>query len=287
MEEHVAIHEQVAEAYAKAVKTPSRASCCSGDAVPKGVAANLAGYTRKELEDLPPDSVVNSFGCGNPLAFSGVEQGDVVLDLGSGAGIDILLAGKMVGPEGQAIGIDMTDEMIARARENIAAAGLDNVEVRKGLIEELPVEDNTVDWVISNCVINLSPDKPRVFSEIERVLKPGGRIRISDLVADELPEWIREDPRFYNNCIAGAINEKEYLKGLAAAGLDDVKVVDKLTYESAQIQALADSELSGEEPDSPGVDEDFVKRFAEDLDGRVHSITVTAVKHGSGKREPS
>jgi ubiquinone/menaquinone biosynthesis C-methylase UbiE len=123
----------------------------------KGVVVKVAGYSREELDALPHEAVTNSFGCGNPLAFGDVREGDVVLDLGSGAGIDILLAGKIVGPGGRAIGIDMTDEMIVKARENIRRSGLTNVEVRKGIIEELPVESSSVDWVISNCVINLSP----------------------------------------------------------------------------------------------------------------------------------
>ena len=163
------VRKEVSEAYARAVSQPSGESCCGGTAT-KGVLAMIAGYSAEELGTIPRDAVANSFGCGNPLAFSEVREGDVVLDLGSGAGIDILLAAKKVGPSGKAIGIDMTDEMIKRAEENVAAAGLNNVEVRKGLIEDMPVETSSVDWVISNCVINLSPEKDRVFAEIARVI---------------------------------------------------------------------------------------------------------------------
>ena len=138
--------QQVSQAYAQAVESES---CCGG-ATPKGVAAKLAGYDEVLLRELPADAVVNSFGCGNPVAFAEIAEGEVVLDLGSGAGIDLLLAAKKVGPTGSVIGIDMTDEMIVRAQENISAAGVDNVEVRKGIIEELPVDDASVDWVISN-----------------------------------------------------------------------------------------------------------------------------------------
>ena len=161
MSEDDQVRETVAKAYAKAVCAPStgKGACCVP--VQKGKVVKSAGYSREELEALPPDAVVNSFGCGNPLAYGEVSEGEVVVDLGSGAGIDILLAGRKVGPTGRVIGIDMTDEMIARARENIAASGMTNVEVRKGIIEDMPVESSTVDWVISNCVINLSPESSR------------------------------------------------------------------------------------------------------------------------------
>ena len=228
------IREGVKRAYARAVTSPQSGGCC-GSPSPKGVTAKLAGYTPEELAGLPQEAVVNSFGCGNPLAFSEVRPGDVVLDLGSGAGIDLLLAAEKVGPEGRVIGVDMTDEMIARARENIAASGMTNVEVRKGIIEELPVESGTVDWVISNCVINLSPDKPRVFAEIARVLRPGGRLLVSDIVAEEIPAWLRDNESLYNSCIAGAISEEDYLAGLRAAGLADVEVRERLVYEAVQI----------------------------------------------------
>ena len=161
------VRDRVSKAYAEAVTTGS--GCCGGgdcattDKSPKGVAAKTAGYTEEELASLPAEAAVNSFGCGNPTAFAGVTEGEVVVDLGSGAGIDLLLAARKVGSTGKVIGIDMTDEMIDRARKAIQTAGADNVEVRKGFIENLPVDDSSVDLVISNCVINLSPDKPKVF----------------------------------------------------------------------------------------------------------------------------
>jgi SAM-dependent methyltransferase len=200
--------------------------------------AAVAGYTGEDIGDLPADAVVNSFGCGNPLAFSGVREGETVLDLGSGAGIDLLIAAKKVGARGRVIGVDMTDAMIERARKNIAGAGAANVEVRKGYIEELPVESNSVDWVISNCVINLSPNKPAVFREIARVLKPGGSMSVSDIVVERLPWWMRKSMRLYSACVGGAISEGEYLDGLREAGLEQVEVKERLVYDAAQVRAF-------------------------------------------------
>ncbi len=173
-----AVRVQVSKAYANAVTLSVKESgnaCCS-NTLPVGIAAQTAGYSDGETGEYS-DAAQSSFGCGNPLAFAGVKEGQTVLDLGSGAGLDVLLAGRKVGPGGKVIGVDMTDAMIEVARDNINRAGADNIEVRKGVIEELPVEDASVDWVISNCVINLSPQKEKVFSEIARVLKPGGPAR--------------------------------------------------------------------------------------------------------------
>jgi ubiquinone/menaquinone biosynthesis C-methylase UbiE len=156
-----------------------------------------------------------------------------------------LLAAQKVGPSGRVIGVDMTDEMIDRAREAIASAGADNVEVRKGIIENLPLEDNSVDLVISNCVINLSPEKDRVFAEIHRVLKPGGRMRVSDIVVERLPRWVRSIPSVYESCVGGAISEASYLGGLRSAGLEDAEVSERLVYETDQIASLVLSELPG------------------------------------------
>jgi SAM-dependent methyltransferase len=224
--------------------------------------------------------VVNSFGCGNPLAFSEVRSGQVVLDLGSGAGIDLLLAAKKVGTDGKAIGVDMTDEMIAKARENIAAAGLTNAEVRKGIIEELPVDDASVDWAISNCVINLSPEKPKVFAEIARVLKPGGTMLVSDIVAEDLPAEITENRHLYSSCLAGAISEEAYLSGLREAGLTGVEVIDRLFYDTTQLRTFIGSELQ-DAGDSccrgaSAVDPETARRWAEQLTGKVASIKVRA-----------
>ncbi|MCX5732971.1 MAG: arsenite methyltransferase [candidate division NC10 bacterium] len=205
-------------------------SCCR--AAPsdpmKGKFAAVAGYGDEELKRLPADAVQNSFGCGNPLAFAGVRAGQTVLDIGSGAGIDCLIAAERVGPTGKVIGLDMTPEMIERARRNAREAGATNVEFRPGEAEKMPVEDGTVDWLISNCVINLSPDKPAVFQEVARVLKPGGRISISDIVAEDLPEAIRQSRDAWTGCLAGAISEADYVKGLKEAGLRDLRVTSRI-----------------------------------------------------------
>ena len=268
------IREDVSAFYAEAASTPG-ASCCGGASGQKGIAARVAGYREGELSELPADAVENSFGCGNPVAFAGVGKGESVLDLGSGAGIDLLLAAEKVGPGGHVIGIDMTDVMIDKARANIAAAGLDNVEVRKGFIEALPVEANSVDWVISNCVINLSPDKPKVFAEIARVLKPGGRISVSDIVADELPDWARQSAAIYASCVGGTISEGAYKGGLEAAGLEAVEVTDRLVYETSQLAGLLRSELPGVEAALEGRDLD---ELAGAIEGKVWSARFTARK---------
>ncbi|RLE25834.1 MAG: hypothetical protein DRJ65_06890, partial [Acidobacteria bacterium] len=217
------VRAQVSKAYANAVTLSVKQggnACCS-NTLPVGIAAQTAGYSDDETGEYS-EAAQSSFGCGNPLAFAGVKEGQTVLDLGSGAGFDLLLASRIVGPEGRVIGVDMTDEMIEVARDNIKQAGADNVEVRKGVIEDLPVEDESVDWVISNCVINLSPQKGSVFSEIARVLKPGGRFSVSDIVAQDLPDDIRRLATAYSACIGGAISEEQYLAGLTSAGLDSL-----------------------------------------------------------------
>jgi arsenite methyltransferase len=237
------IRRDVSKAYAEAVTAPAKKGCCGSQPAQKGLAVKLGGYSTEELAALPDEAVVNSFGCGNPVALAGLSAGEVVLDLGSGAGIDLLLAAKKVGPKGRVIGVDMTDEMIAKANENIRAGKFTNVEVRKGLIEDLPVESNSVDWVISNCVINLSPEKTKVFREIARVLKPGGRMLVSDIVAKDLPAEVREMADLYSSCVSGAISEEEYLAGLREVGLVDVEVRDRLVYDAEQLEGIAASDL--------------------------------------------
>ncbi|MCL2778246.1 MAG: arsenite methyltransferase [Polyangiaceae bacterium] len=267
--------KNVSEDYARAVKEPSAGCCCSSKTTPKGVVAKLAGYSDEEVMALPAEAVVNSFGCGNPLAFSAVKPGDVVLDLGSGAGIDLLLAAKKVGRTGRVIGVDMTDAMLDKARENIAAAGLENVEVRKGIIENLPVESASVDWVISNCVINLSPEKSKVFAEIARVLNPGGRMLVSDIVAEALPEEIAGNRQLYSSCLAGAIAEAAYLEGLRQAGLTDVEARDRLVYDVEQIEAFIGSEL---QIGCCGGQGSLAKKWAPLLAGKVASVKFVARK---------
>jgi len=283
------VREKVSAAYARAVSRPADDGCCT-QVTPKGVAAKTAGYAPDDLAQLPVEAVSNSFGCGNPLAFAEVRAGDVVVDLGSGAGLDLLLAAAKVGPEGRVIGIDMTDEMLAKARQAIQASVFTNVEVRKGLIEELPVSAGSVDWVISNCVINLSPDKERVFAEIARVLKPGGQVRVSDIVVQDLPDWIRHNQSLYNSCISGAISEEAYVEGLGRAGLTDIQVTERLVYDASHLVALVQSDLAdlapadastgcgcGGDPFS-GLDEETLTALAGQVAGKVWSARFSATR---------
>lgn len=279
MSEFDSKRRDVAVDYANVLK--SKQSCCCKEPAPKGAVARLAGYSQAELEALPPEVVVNSFGCGDPLAFSAVEPGQVVLDLGSGAGIDLLLAARKVGPQGRVIGVDMTEEMLAAARQNALAAGLSNVELRQGLIEQLPVDDAAVDWVISNCVINLSPEKDRVFSEIARVLVPGGRMLVADITAEQLPAEIAGNRRLHSSCLAGAISQADYLAGLRRAGLQELEVVDRLVYDADQIRAFIDGGLHAEDGGCCGgapIDPDQAQRWAAELAGAVASIKVRGRK---------
>jgi arsenite methyltransferase len=238
------VRDTVAKVYGELVaEAEVGPDCGCGASDRKGAVVNFAGYSTEQLADLPSDAVVNSFGCGDPVALAGLREGDTVLDLGSGAGIDLLLAARLVGHSGHVIGVDMTEEMVSRARKNAAEAGLENVEVRKGIIEELPVDDSSVDWVISNCVINLSPEKSRVFAEIARVLRPGGQMLVSDMMARDLPKELLTLPAAYATCIAGAIDEDDYLAGLRAAGLTDVEVRDRLVYDADQLSGAALSQV--------------------------------------------
>lgn len=270
--------QRVSLDYTSAVLRPLGESCCCSTPAPKGVVAKLADYHPDEMAALPAEAVVNSFGCGNPLAFSAVQPGDVVLDLGSGAGIDLLLAAKKVGPTGRVIGVDMTEAMISKARENIAEAGLDNVEVRQGIIEDLPVDDGSVDWVISNCVINLSPEKSKVFSEIARVLKPGGRMLVSDIVAEGLPEVISGNAMLHSSCLAGAIPEAAYLDGLHEAGLEDAEVLDRLVYDAVQIEAFIGCELQDPAAAASSPEAGIAKTWAPRLVGKVATVKIAARK---------
>jgi SAM-dependent methyltransferase len=248
--------------------------CCGTGADVLGSAAAVASATTSDLAEYGAERgnvpEVASFGCGNPLAFADVKTGQTVVDLGSGPGLDLILAARRVGHTGLVIGVDMTDVMIEEARRNAARAGFANIEVRKGLIENLPVAAGTVDWVISNCVINLSPEKPRVFAEIARVLRPGGRFRISDIVVESLPEWIRSNAAAYAACVAGAIPEREYVAGLEAAGLVDVEVESRLVYTAAQIRSLVDHDL-----DRYGLAPDAIAGAFEEVAGNVWSAYFT------------
>ncbi len=204
-------------------------SCC-GAATPVAI-GKAVGYTDAELAAVPDGSNLG-LGCGNPLALAALRPGDVVVDLGSGAGFDCFLAAGRVGPSGRVIGVDMTPEMLDRARANAARDGAGNVEFRLGEIENLPVADGTADVVISNCVINLSTDKPRVFREALRVLKPGGRLMVSDLVLDRpLPDSVARSVAAYAGCIAGAMLREDYLAAIRGAGFVDVEVQAESGYE--------------------------------------------------------
>jgi arsenite methyltransferase len=271
------IRSKVAETYARAA---SQTPCGCGPSGPSSCAVTqAAGYRPQDVKGLPAGAASSSFGCGNPLAFADVQPGEVVLDLGSGAGLDLLIAAKRVGPTGQVIGVDMTDEMIARARGSIAEARLTNAEVRKGLIEDLPVESSSVDWVISNCVINLSPDKPRVFAEIARVLRPGGHMIVWDMVVRDLPAWVRQDENLYCACIAGAISEEDYVRGLRQGGLVDVMVRERITYDVNQIAEFLQSELSGSSC-CCGPPAGDLRTHAASLTGSVWSACFAATKPG-------
>mgnify|MGYP001039323445 CR=1 FL=1 len=208
---------------------PAENSCCGEESPARddAVISRIADlYRDADISDLPATVTDVAFGCGNPTAIAALEPGQVVLDLGSGGGIDCFLAAKMVGPTGRVIGVDMTPEMIRLARKNAEKVGATNVEFRLGEIENLPVADESVDVIISNCVINLSPDKPRVFREAFRVLKPGGRLQVSDIVwTRPVPEEIRSDMEKWAGCIAGALLEAEYLDHIRAAGFVDVASV--------------------------------------------------------------
>jgi arsenite methyltransferase len=238
------IHELVREHYAAAALTVLTASPgpVDGPTASSGTAADCCGagsdccsaesapsaefYSALERDQLPDAAVLASLGCGNPIAVADLHAGERVLDLGSGGGIDVLLSAKRVGPTGHAIGLDMTDEMLALARRNAAEAGATNVDFLKGHIEAIPLPDASVDVVISNCVVNLAADKPAVFREIARVLRPGGRIGITDIVADDsLSEAQRAERGSYAGCIAGALTFAEFEAGLRDVGLVDVSVI--------------------------------------------------------------
>jgi arsenite methyltransferase len=207
-------------------------SCCSPAALETEDTFGSSLYTVSDRDSLPVAALAASLGCGNPTAVAELRQGERVLDLGSGGGIDVLLSARQVGPSGFAYGVDMTDEMLELARANAAKAGVVNVEFRKGTIEDVPLPDATVDVVISNCVVNLSTDKPKVLTEMFRVLTPGGRIGISDVVAeDHLTPAQRAERGSYVGCIAGALSRTEYLDGLRAAGFVDPTV--RFTHQAA------------------------------------------------------
>ena len=270
------VKEAVREKYAQAaIQASAGRSACCGPSRQGGcdpITSNL--YDVAQSDALPPEALLASLGCGNPTALARLAPGEVVLDLGSGGGIDVLLSARRVGPTGKAYGLDMTDEMLALARENQRKAGLDNVEFLKGEIENIPLPDDTVDVVISNCVINLSGDKDRVLREAFRVLKPGGRFAVSDVVTrGDIPQALRRDLLLWVGCLAGALDESDYAAKLGAAGFEAIAIEPTRVYQAEDAREF----LAGK-----GVDVDIV---APQIDGKFFSAFIRARKP-SGHSQP-
>jgi arsenite methyltransferase len=261
---------------ARRVQAGEAAGCgCRADAIPccDPISANL--YDASQTDSLPAEALSASLGCGNPTALAQLHPGERVLDLGSGGGIDVLLSAKRVGPSGKAYGLDMTDEMLALARENQRKAGAQNVEFLKGEIENIPLPENSVDVVISNCVINLSADKGRVLREAFRVLRPGGRFAVSDVVVrGAVPAELRRNVELWVGCIAGALDESEYRAKLAVAGFSEIEIEPTRVYQVEEArQFLA----------AKGVDVDAI---APEVDGKFASAFIRA-KKPSGYKAPA
>ena len=268
------IKEIVKEKYGQAALRGKSGSCCgtadtSGSACDP-ITSNL--YDAREVQQVPGEAFKASLGCGNPTALAKLNPGEVVLDLGSGGGIDVLLSAKRVGPTGKAYGLDMTDEMLALANQNKRKAGAENVEFLKGEIEHIPLPDNSVDVIISNCVINLSADKDRVFAEAFRVLRPGGRLAVSDVVTrGEVDRGIRQNILLWVGCVAGALKESEYRDKLASAGFEQVDIEPTRVYRVADAREFLTDK---------GLD---VDTLAPQVDGKFMSAFVRATKSKSAK----
>jgi arsenite methyltransferase len=232
----VDVRTEVRKRYGRYAKGATQAACCRTDTV-----TGQAGYSEEELDTLPESAKVVAAGCGNPTAFAELKQGETVLDLGSGGGIDCFLAAERVGSRGKVIGVDMTPEMIDTARANARKGKVRNVEFRLGEIEHLPVADESVDAIISNCVINLSPEKQEVFNEAYRVLKKGGRILVSDMMASGLPEEVKKNLSLWASCIGGAVELDDYLSKIKSAGFKEVEVVNKEEYSREFIKEALES----------------------------------------------
>ena len=233
--------------------------CCDA------ITANL--YDVTQIKQIPEEALLASLGCGNPTALAKLNPGEVVLDLGSGGGIDVLLSARRVGSTGKAYGLDMTDEMLALAEENKHKSGLDNVEFLKGEIENIPLPDNSIDVIISNCVINLSADKDKVLREAFRVLRPGGRLAVSDVVTNgEISPDIRQSMLLWVGCVAGALQEEEYRAKLASAGFEQIEMEPTRIYKPEEARQILAAE---------GIDADAI---AAEVDGKVKSAFVRAVK---------
>lgn len=268
------IKKVVRERYARVAKQDS--SCCStgccGTAKPMDISKRI-GYTDEEMQAVPLGANLG-LGCGNPTALASIKEGETVLDLGSGAGFDCFLASNKVGPTGKVIGIDMTEEMLAQARANAIKGGYKNVEFRQGEIEKLPVEDNTIDLIISNCVINLVPDKERAFKEAFRVLKPGGRLMVSDIVLlKKLPEFVRESVEAYVGCISGAMMKDKYLDSIKSAGFEEVSIVDESIF---PLDCVANDPIGGKVLEGIKASVGQLKA----VEGSISSIKVSGIKPG-------
>ena len=247
---------------------------CGGTSVATDVSKSI-GYTDEDMGAVPEGANLG-LGCGNPLALASLKEGETVLDLGSGAGFDCFLAANKVGKKGKVIGVDMTPEMIEKARGNAVKDNYSNVEFRLGEIDNLPVADNSVDIVISNCVINLAPDKERVFKEVYRVLKPGGRMMISDIVlVKELPEFIMNSIEAYVGCVSGAIKIDDYIKTIEDVGFIEVKTIEKNTF---PIDSYVDSQPIKEAIQQMKLTAGDVKNIINDTENSVASIKVYAEK---------
>ncbi len=265
------IKEVVKEKYGQAALrvTTGGSSCCGASAASDGCADPITSnlYDTAQAGQIPDTALKASLGCGNPTALAKLNAGETVLDLGSGGGIDVLLSAKRVGPTGKAYGLDMTDEMLALARENQKKSGVENVEFLKGEIENIPLPDNSVDVVISNCVINLSSDKDRVLKEAFRVLKPGGRFAVSDVVVrGEVPAEVRKSMLLWVGCIAGALKDSEYTSKLASAGFEDVDIEPTRIYDIEDARVFLSRE---------GIDVDAI---ATQVQGQFMSAFVRAKK---------
>jgi SAM-dependent methyltransferase len=268
------VKEVVKEKYGQAALRVQSggSSCCGAGAALDGccdpITSNL--YDALQTGAVPEEAVLASLGCGNPTALAQLNAGETVLDLGSGGGIDVLLSARRVGPTGKAYGLDMTDEMLSLARENQRKAGVDNVEFLKGEIEHIPLPDNSVDMVISNCVINLSADKDRVLREAFRVLKPGGRFAVSDVVTrGDVPADVRQNMLLWVGCIAGALDDYQYVAKLAKAGFDDIAIEPTRVYNIEDARTF----LSGQ-----GIDADAI---APQVEGKFMSAFIRATKPAS------
>jgi arsenite methyltransferase len=299
-----AMTEQLLESVRSKYGAVAESTLSTKDAGVKAV-AEAFGYSAEELTSIPAEANMG-LSCGNPTAIASIRPGEVIVDLGSGGGMDVFLASPLVGPEGKVIGIDMTPEMIERARANAEKGGYQNVEFRLATIDHLPIADASVDCVISNCVINLAPDKPAVFREIARVLKPGGRLAVSDIaLKTELPPAVAESMAAYVGCIGGAILIDDYREGLLAAGFEHVQIVDSgadlNAYAKVENQAgccspsmdtandlpvLASSCCSTDAPTPASLHEDLTKLLSEyDVNAAAASVKVYAVKPAAAKRD--